>query len=119
MIADCKGDVLSMGLSEYLEGLGHMGGEQLPQKAEVMSGDFHCVDSLRNNGATSYIMIRHCNIFIILRYVGHEWPRLVRCRKLRRRLTRAWTAAQGRTSLRLFIPHDNYGCNAETSPRNG
>ena len=119
MIADCKGDGLSMGLSEYLKGLGHMGGEQLPQKAEVMSGDFHCVDSLRNNGATSYIMIRHCNIFIILRYVGHEWPRLVRCRKLRRRLTRAWTAAQGRTSLRLFIPLDNYGCNAETSPRNG
>lgn len=27
-----------------------------------------------------------------------------------------WTAAQGRTSLRLLIPLDNFGCNAETGP---
>jgi hypothetical protein len=39
VIADCEGYGLSLGLSEYLVGVGHMGGVQLPQKAKIMSGD--------------------------------------------------------------------------------
>jgi hypothetical protein len=61
------------------------------------------MDPLRNSGAdpTSYIMIRHCKIFIIIRYIGHQWPCLVRRRKFRRRLTRAWT---GFGPLRRVVP---------------
>jgi hypothetical protein len=58
-----------MGLSEYLVVVGNMGGGvQIPQKAELRSRDIYCMDSLRDSsaGPTSYIMIRHCKIFIII-----------------------------------------------------
>ena len=84
---------IEFGALRIFSRVGHMGGVQLPQKAEIMSGDIYYMDCLRNSGAdpTSYIMIRHRNIFIIIRYIGQDWPCLVRCRKLPCRLTRAWT----------------------------